>query len=51
MSMSVNVLINILGSGFLDPVLALNPSTEWNLDNLSTNTEGYLFNQSRKVLL
>lgn len=30
----VAVLFNILGSDFLDPVLALNPATERDLDNL-----------------
>lgn len=35
---SDNDMLDVLGSGFLDPILALNSSTERDLDNLSSKT-------------
>lgn len=32
---SSRLQVLVLGSGFLDPILALNSSTEWDLDNLA----------------
>ncbi len=31
-------MLHVLGSGFLDPILTLDSSTEWDLDNLSSKT-------------
>lgn len=45
----ISDISHVLGSGFLDPILALNSSAERDLDNLPSETNSKAFTQAKAV--